>query len=373
MDAPEASKEHKVDITDSFIAPWGLANETRPFHLIWEGKVDAIQLGLAEPVEIIDIYNTKSELESYESPDLVEGDVKSFEIPMDELEVEGYLSAEFKIPETFDEVMVGQKIAVAFISGSETIERWEDYTFTIRPKIKPVDSPNSLTLSEVDTIDIAMKYIGFGMAEVRVEAEAQGELVSEQESIYHDILDKLTETEIHKEDSEHFEKSLEEWEENGNFEKESYDEFVDEFRSKLQKGDIFEEYDEEELRRYAEILRDDRESEQNDTLGAYKAVEYLLMNSILDMVDRHPEENIQLDNPNTKIELDTEVNNICIIYHLRDVEKNRYDSIKIPIELEDNLDAPPEFAADINTTWEHLQLDPDEEREKALDRLEEEL
>lgn len=361
----------EIELTDCFLAPWGLPSETRPLHVIWEGEPDAIQIGFVEPVEVLNIHNTMSDADSYSDPTLVDGDVKSFEIPCDELEVGGYLSAEFKVPKTFDEVMVGQKVAAAFIKEGERIDKWEDYTFTIRPKIECVGAPDSISLSSDEPINIDMQYVGFGMAEVKVEAEAEGEIISEHESIYHDILDRLIETEIHKKNSERFEETLEEWEESENFEEEKYEEFVSEFRESLQSREEFEEFEREELEEIAKILREG--DEDKETLGVYKAIELLLMNSIIDMVDRHPTENIKLDNPKTKISFDTEVNSITVFYHLRDVEGNRYDSLQVTIEVEDGQKDKFDFSREIETNWENIQLDPDEERDNALERIDTEI
>jgi len=371
MAVEENREGDNFNISDTFVAPWGLANETRPMHILWNGDPDTIQVGFASCIEVIEVHNIRASFEEYVNSDLVDGDVTALEIPIGELEVGGYLSVEFKVTKTFEEVMVGHKIAVVFLSGSNRIDKWEDYTFTIRPKIKCLDAPNSVSLSEDDTIDIVMQYVGFGMAEVKITAEAEGEIISEQESIYHDILDKLIETEIHKQKNEKFEEDLEEWEEKDNFEEEEYEEFVTEFREMLQRGDEFEDYDDEQLQDIADILKED--DEERDTLGVYKAIELLLINSFIDMVDRHPAENIQLESAKTTIDLSSEIKSTEITYRLRDVESNEYEHTKISIDVDDGPEDTIDFETEINTEWENIKLDPDEERDNALERMEEEL
>ena len=365
------NKNSEIDITDYFVAPWGLAKETRPLHVMWEGDPEYIQLGFTEPIEVADIYNAVGNPQEYEKEETKDKDFAIYQIPNEDLETEGYLSAEFSITQIFDNVMVGQKVSVAFINNGERIKEAEDYTFTIRPKIRCLEAPNSISPDIDESIGIKMEYIGFGMAEVKIEAEASGEIVSEKDSIYKDIVDALIETRIHEKESESFEKNFEEWKEESGFDKENHKEFVSELREKLQNGDIFDKHDDKEIQTLVNILEEGDSNE--DVLGVSNAVELLLMNSIIDMVDRHPAEKIQLDSPNTKIDIDSEVTAVDVIYHLRDVEGNRYDSTTVHIDIEESSTAGFEFSRDINTEWETLRLDPDSKREEAIERMEEEI
>ena len=63
----KAQEEAKFEIEDSFVAPWGLANEERPMHLLWKGDIDEVEIRCAEPVDLVEGYNITEELETYEN------------------------------------------------------------------------------------------------------------------------------------------------------------------------------------------------------------------------------------------------------------------------------------------------------------------
>lgn len=110
----ESQEKTAFEIEDSFVAPWGLANEERPMHLLWEGDIDKVEIRFAEPVELVEGYNVKEELGVYESVEEHEdgSDIRVLTIPSEAFTTPGYFSWKFTIPEIFEEAIVAQAVHV---------------------------------------------------------------------------------------------------------------------------------------------------------------------------------------------------------------------------------------------------------------------
>ena len=350
------------EIDDSFVAPWGLANEERPMHLLWDGDVEQVEIRFAEPIELIEAYNLEGEIEAYESTELYE-DTKIRLISLDrgDLDTPGYISIKFRVPTIYDEAMFGQKIGVTFYLPNGEIREWEQYTFTIRPQIELVDAPDIVPLEDdLNTVDLKMRYIGFGMAQVAIEAEGEGELISEGESIYHDLIAALIASGLHKKESDQLEPIPDDWKQEAGVEipQEEIEDIVQEMRNMLSEGTAFDEFESGDLHDLADVLEEG--DDEYEVTPMYQHIELMLLNSILDVVDRHPTENVQLSNPHTKIEIESRMHGFVVRYRLRDNHGNEYDPVEVPIKVEDNRENGGGVEAEINTEWEHHQLDPDE-------------
>lgn len=353
------------ELDDSFVAPWGLAGEERPMHLLWSGPIKSLELQFAEPVDLVEAYNLVGDVDDFMCTESRTGgvDVQNLVLHEDDFSTPGYLNIKFRIPQIYEEAMVGQKIGVTFHLTNGRTRKLEEYTFTIRPQIEAVDAPERLTLedtSEIDSIDLKMRYIGFGMAQVGVEAEGEGELISQGESLYHDLAAALIASGIHEKESEQLGDIPEEWKQETGVEipDKTLEEIVQGIRDLLSEGTALDEFDEKELRELAGVLEDG--NEKYEITPMYEHIEMLLLNSILDVVDRHPTENVQLSNPHTKVEIKSRMHGILVRYRLRDNHGNEYEPVEIPIEVEDTRENGGVIEAEINTEWEHHQLDPDE-------------
>jgi hypothetical protein len=371
----KSQEEAKFEIEDSFVAPWGLANEERPMHLLWEGDIDEVEIRFAEPVDLVEGYNITEELEIYESVEEYEdgSDIHVLTIPAEAFTTPGYFSAKFTVPEIFEEAIVAQAVHVIFHLPDDNTVDWEEYTFTIRPQIEIGEHPEKIVLNgeedeeELENIDITMHYIGFGMAQVDTEAHTEGELISKGESIYHDIAEAMKESGLYGKDTE-LQPVPEEWKEETNvgIPQEEMEKFVDEFRESLREdsmSDILDEEDVEELLAFLEAG-----DEERDMSKLYQHFEFMLLNSIIDVVDRHPTENVQLRKPQTKVQIESRMRGFVVQYHLSDNQGNEYESIEVPIEIEDKRDDGGMVEMEINTEWEQHQINP-----RELQQLKEEI
>ncbi|MWG33792.1 hypothetical protein [Halomarina oriensis] len=375
--SPQPDRENSTSdgeefaLEEFFVAPWGLANEERPLHLLWEGEIQELELRLAEPVELVDGYNISGDIADFtvESPE-DGGNHKLIRIHQSDFLVPGYFNTKFKIPEIFENAMSGQPIQARFILGNGETRELNSQTFTIRPQLKLLDSPQEIILNDDDEsviLPIHMQYIGFGMAEVEMDIEGEGDLISEGESIHHDILRAMAESGIATKESEKLGPIPEDWKQDHGVEipDKELRELGDEIRELAFEDKLREEFDDATLEWIAEALEkgDDHEAD------IYEHIEVMLLDSILNAVDRHPAENVRITNPNAHLEIESRVREFVLSYELKDKVGNEYQSIRVPIDIKDERSDGGILEVEVETKWDHHKLNPDE----ILGQLEDEI
>ncbi|WP_336329241.1 hypothetical protein [Haloarcula sp. CGMCC 1.2071] len=361
MISSEHIDDSEIRIEDSFLAPWGLATEELPMHVLWTGNVDKIVIDYPQELEILNIYNIEDEREESS----IEG---RLEIEARNLITPGYLNIIFKDSNIYDDSVEGKEIKIEFWRNGDAEKTLFKRTRIIRPQIRVQSAPNKITLTDEadpEPIEIDMEYVGFGMAQVAVEAEAEGEFVSQGASFLHDLLESMLETEVHKQDVEKLGEAPEEWKENSNIEvpQEEIEGIVDEMRDVLRSGGLGDEYETDEIEEIAEALK---EAEQKSTTDSdiaaviYRFIETALLSSILNVVDRHPTEGVSLSKPTTKVKTEAKAREIEVVVHLKDNLDNEYDETRIEIEIDDKRDQGGVYETEIHTNWENYQVNPDE-------------
>ena len=315
-----ASNGEEFSLEDFFVAPWGLANEERPLHLLWKGEIQVLELRFAEPVELIDGYNISGDVADFtENFPEDEGGYRLLRIYQPDFLVSGYFNTKFKVPKTFENAMTGQPIQARFILENGETRELNSQTFTIRPQLKLLHSPQEIVLTDGDesvTLPVHMQYIGFGMAEVEMDIGGEGDLISEGESIHHDILRAMAESGIATKESEKLGPIPEEWKQEHGVEipDEELRELGDEIRKLAFKDELREEFDDATLEWIARALEGGDEHEAD----IYEHIEVMLLDSILNAVDRHPAENVRMANPNAHLEIESRVREFVLSYELKD-------------------------------------------------------
>lgn len=193
----------EFNLEDAFVAPWGLANEERPLHYIWDGKVQSVRIKLAEELEVKSLFNVTGDAEKYIKQKEGENGEKYtlIEIKPDDLISSGYLSGIVTVPDLHEEPLVGHIVEVEF-EGDGFVERNTNLTFTTRPLIRIRDIPERIKLEDDEVaiiynqsekrvermeypgnIEADMEQIGFSLAQVEAEAWGEGELLSQHPSL----------------------------------------------------------------------------------------------------------------------------------------------------------------------------------------------
>lgn len=359
---PDEELRSDLVIEDSFLAPWGLSTEELPMHVLWSGKVDRISIKLPEELEPVDIHNV------YSNSNLRSSSEK-LEITGDELVTEGYIGLVFQDNEKYEEPVKSHEIEIEFEDQGQLLTVLKKATHIIRPQIQVQSAPEKIKLTDKeapDSIDIDMEYVGFGMAQVAVEAKAGGEFVSEGESILHDLLEAILETEVHKQDVDSLDEIPEEWVNESDIEvpQEEIEGIVSDMSSLAKSGEFSEEYSSEEMMEVANALEEAENMSESDSDVAaviYRFIETAMLTSILNVVDRHPAENVSLEKPKTKIRTKARTTEVEVNIRLRDSLENEYEPETIVIDVEDNRQKEAGvFETEINTNWENYQVNPDE-------------
>lgn len=366
-DAENDTGKKDFELTEAFVAPWGLANEERPFHFLWSGEIQRLDLYFTEPVELLEAYNIENDLSTYSSNESVENgpDQTKISLNKNDFVTQGYFSGKFNVPNIFDEAIVGQKVSASFELHNNAEKEWDDFTFTIRPEIQIGNAPDALEIpedGEADPIEIEMQYIGFGMAEVNTKAGWKGELISKGDSIYHDMAQALVESGLYEKETNEIPDVPEDWKNDTGVEipQNEIEMFVDDFREQIESGDLEEMFDPDVLDQLISFLESD--DEQRDMSPVYQQIESMLLGSVLDLIDRHPSENVEMTNPQTKVEIESQMQGIVIRYELEDTFGNSYEEIEIPVDINDKRkdDDDELVEIEIDTDWEELQIDTDE-------------
>lgn len=349
------------EVKDIFLAPWGLASEERPMHIMWEGKIESIEIDFEDSLDVSEIFNVQPHDDDYSTGPC------SISIPKEELVSRGYLGLIFSQSNTFEDAVVPHNVDITFHLPEGKQYTSNSITHTIRPQIEEINHPEEIVLSDednVDEIELKMRYVGFGQAKVAVRAQAEGEVISEGESLSHDLLRGLLETGVHKQDVEGLGEIPAEWkhEDGPRVPQEEIDELVEEMREVAQSGSFNEEYGADEVEVLADAVKEaDEASESSGVAGnIYRYIENTLLSSILNVVDRHPTENVSLNSPTTKIQTEAKATEIVILVHLRDNKDNQYEPTEISIDVIDERSEGGIFEADIVTEWENYQVDPNE-------------
>jgi hypothetical protein len=364
VSAPSDPKTNpNFELRDSFLAPWGLSSEELPMHVLWSGDVDRIKMEFPSELDIVEVYNYSSK----DRRDPVED--RKIVLSDEDLITSGYLGVVLKDGSKYSEPVKKHEISVSFSNQGEQLAHLKKTSRIIRPEIRVRDAPEEIHLSDgnvPDTIEIEMEYVGFGMAQVAVEAEAEGEFVSEGDSLLHDLLEALLETEVHKQDVDGMEEIPEEWENDSEIEvpQEEIEGIVGDMSNLAKSDEVMEKHDPQELMELAEALEEaEKMSESDSDVAAviYRFIETALLSSILNVVDRHPTENVSLENPTTKIRTKARATELEVRIRLRDSLENEYDPETVIIDIIDERDSESGvLETEIETNWENYQVDPNE-------------
>jgi hypothetical protein len=361
--SPGTGRNAEFEIKDSFLAPWGLSTEELPMHLLWSGTIEEVSIMLPSELEVVEIYN----VEGISTEELT--DSSEIQLSETDLITSGYLGLVLMDKNKYSDPVFAHNIEVIFSNEDGEQATLQKRTNIIRPEIRVQNAPDKIRLTDdniPDCINIDMEYIGFGMAQVAVEAEAEGEFVSEGESLLHDLLEAILETEVHKQDVDSSGEIPEEWEDESGIElpQEEIEELVKEMSRLARSEELTEKYDSQELMEVADALKEAEEmSQTNSDVAAviYRFIETALLSSILNVVDRHPTENVSLDNPTTKIRTKARTTELEVKIRLSDGLENEYEPETVLIEIQDDREREAgHLETEITTNWENYQVNPDE-------------
>ncbi len=205
-----------------------------------------------------------------------------------------------------------------------------------RPLLEIVNAPNKIVLvdgEESNKIDLHLRYIGFGDISVEIQALIEGDIVSQEDSLVYEVILRLYERMSNEEKYVN--------DDMVGFKIEQ--DFVNDIISKVMKQVDLDELSAESLNdeeRYfiKECLKFIKKKE-NYAQIIYEETNNILLSILEDVLERNPEENIELKGRHTyiKTKIDAPVKVINLIINYTDLLMNKYPALEFAIDVEDKL------------------------------------
>lgn len=339
-----------MKVISEFIAPWALAKEDIPIHMIWKSELpyDTIRIRLPEKFKVHELFNVDEHL------------AKGLTILIKRLKTSNYFGLVVFASETYKENLTRKEITIEFLSHGEVKY---SHTFTarvIRPLLEVMKAPEKIVVREdIDPrklINLSVKYSGLGTAKIAIKVGHKGATISYTDSLYRQILKRLINEKIFlshelkevvsREDIEIDPESL----------KKLSEEMVE--RMKTGRGILPSDIDQETLREFNEWIKDSKNINKLMNI-VYSEIEQLMIGAILYYLDRHPSEDIELIGGITKTIFKSRVKEMIIRIHYKDSLDNEYEPIEIPIKVDDQRkNVERIFEAPINIEWITKRIGP---------------
>ena len=332
---------------EAYIVPWALPNEDIPLHVAWSEaeEFDTAQIKVPEDLNIVDVLNV-DELK-------VENNVVTLKPRRSVVGTSNYFGMILSAPKTYNELKVAKKISIEFLHQNEIVGRHELHARIFRPYLEVMKAPERIELLDQEkarTLPLHIRYVGFGDIQIKIEATIGGRIVSHGESIIYELLRRLwlsglfEEKPIAQEKEELKRRKKELW---------VAPDYVKEIAEALQKtvetGIIpVEEINQEVVEVVKRWLTDIRTQEKL-TEVLYSRVEDILLGLLIDLLDRHPTDNVKLSDAQTRIrtKIQAPIEHLTLRLRYRDLMGNEYLSVNIPIRIVDRRTAESGDVIDI--------------------------
>ena len=334
------------------IARWALPNENIPMHLRIDNDVqfDQIIVHLPEDFELVETINI-SDFNVFGTDVVIcsTKKTKSFSGVFF-----GLVIKYTKIPK---KLKISKDLAIEIIKNDKCLISCTMECRVFRPLLEIVNAPNKLILvdgNESNKIDLHLRYIGFGDISIEIQALIEGDIVSKEDSLVYEVILRLYER-MSNED-----KYVNDDMVGFKIEKD----FVNDIITKVMK-----QVDSDELS--TELLCDEEQHFINECLKfikknenyaqiIYDETSNILLSILEDVLERNPEENIELKGRHTyiktKINAPVKVINLIITY--TDILKNEYPTLEFAIDVEDKLLTHKDASIKIPIKIEKIDAEP---------------
>jgi len=343
----------------SNIVPWALPKESIPFRVCWRSgvKVDTIKVVLPEGFEPTDFVNISSS--TIEDKIVV---LKPREMPSSGMNYFGMAVAYSQIP---TELHLSRDIMVDLLSAGVSVWSGAIRCNVFRPLIELKEPPSDIELTDGGTkkqIPLSLKYIGFGEVEIRIEALLGGSIISRGESIVYEVIRRLWEQGFlvegkHQNRKDEGKKKLKR---QVRLNPEYIKKIADDVQEMLRKGgipsDVLDEKTIEDTKQWLQTLKN---SEKFIEI-LYSNIQEMMLDIMVDLLDRHPAEDITLANSRTKLlaNIKAPVEEIDIRIGYRDLMMNEYPPVDVKIKVIDKREKDKGLIVEIPLAIEPIQLEP---------------
>lgn len=330
-------------VISEFIAPWALAKEKIPIHMVWESEspYDLIRVHLPQKFEVHEFFNVDKYL------------IEDSTILIKKLRTQNYFGLVVYSTEVYKQVLTRKEIIVEFLSRGEVKYSHSFEARIIRPLLEVIEAPKKIVVKEgIDRrrlINLSVKYFGLGRARIKIEASHMGVIISHTESLYYQILKRMIDRKIFlgipPEESVALRK------EEIQIDPEALIKLSEEMVERMRRGVIPPDLDQEAIREFNEWLKN-LDNVNKLMKMIFSEIEHLMIGAILYYLDRHPSEDIELMYGTTKTTFRSRVKKITIIIRYKDSLDNEYEPVKTILEVDDQRkNVEKIFEAPINIKW----------------------
>ena len=312
------------------IAPWVLPREDIPINIELPKDMDFDRIHVKIPTDFkfVDFFNVG--YVEYKNNIAVINEInrtKAPDIPI----YFGFIVASEEIPTKLKTL---RKILIEIYSNNEVIEKMSLNARIFRPMLEVTEIADKIELNDdkkVYKVPMNLKYIGFGDIKLKREAEIEGRIVSQGESLIDELLRRIYEDVHENSDSEISKKRS-----NFQFEEEAVKKITSEIEMKIMEGnleEVIDDIDPEFFKQY--FVSPETKSEFLKIV--YTRLDDILINFLTDIVDKYPTDNVRLSEPHTNIytKIDSRIDKITIRVLYKDKLENIYPPVEIPIKIID--------------------------------------
>lgn len=316
---------------ESSIVPWVLPREDIPISIkIPKNMIfDEIRLKLPSNFKFVDFVNIADvEINNSQLATIKEIiKTKHSEAP----NFFGFVVVSTKIPET---LKTSKKILVEICLNNIIVEKIELIAKIFRPKLEITDIIDQIELNDdrkVYKVPMNLKYIGFGDIKLAREASIQGRIVSQGESLIDELLRR-----IYREVQQNSDLKPETNHSNLHFEDKAIKKITEEIEKKIFEGNIEDVVGNIEPAFFKQYF-ETPETKTEFLKIVYTRLDDVLINFLTDIVDKHPTDNVSLEESHTSIyaKIDSRIDKITIRVLYKDKLDNEYPPVEIPIKIVD--------------------------------------
>lgn len=334
------------------IARWALPNENIPMHFRIDKEItyDRIIIHLPEDFELVDTINISDF--SVSGTDVIVTSTKKTKSFSGIFF--GLVIKYVKIPES---LKVGKDLRIEIVKGNVCLISCAMECRIFRPLLEIVNIPEKIMLTErndLNKIDLHLRYIGFGDISIEIQALIGGDIVSQEDSLENEVILRLYERMRNEE------KYVNNNMAGLKIEQDFVDDIIAKIMKKIDSMELSAEpLSDEERHIFSECLKYIKKSENYRQI-IYEETYNILLSILNDILERNPEENIELKGRQTSIK--TKINapltaiNLVITY--TDLLNNKYQPLEFEVDVEDKLPSHKNTSITIPIKIEKIDANP---------------
>ncbi|NYB26469.1 MAG: hypothetical protein HVN34_03910 [Methanobacteriaceae archaeon] len=309
----------------SSIVPWVLPREDIPINieLPKDMDFDTIQVKIPTDFKFVDFFNV-GHVDYVDNVAVING-INRTKIPNTPLYF-GFIVSSNEIP---TKLKTSKRIIVEIHSNNKVIEKINLNARIFRPMLEITEIVEKIELNDdkkVYKVPMNLKYIGFGDIKLKREAEIEGRIVSQGQSLIDELLRRIY-VDVQ-------ENATNETCENRNhlqLEEGAINRITSEIEKRIMEGnleDVIDDIDPDFFEQYFTST----ETKNEFLKIVYTRLDDILINFLTDIVDKYPTDNVRLQEPHTNIytKIDSRIDKITI----RVLYKDKLDNIYPPVEIQ---------------------------------------